>query len=241
MIDQFPSASAVSSLAGASRVTDADLAVARLRGLIAQARFKPGDRIPPERELIERLGVTRATLRRALDALERDGLIWRHVGKGTFLCDGAARSDEAGLAALARRTTPVKMMQARLAVESAIAREAAINASGEALDAIAAAATGCRKAADWAGYEAADDRFHRAVALAADNLPLLAVFDQLNAIRRTVAWGHVKRSEPRPGRDHTSLAEHDRIARAITDRDAEAAQDAMRGHLRSVSARLFGA
>ncbi len=116
---------------------------------------------------------------------------------------------------------------------------ALFHASGEALDAIAAAAAACRAAAGWESYEAADDAFHRTLAQAADNLPLLALFDQLNAIRRTVAWGHVERRQPRPASDHTSFAEHDAIVAAIRARDPRQAGAAMRAHLRSVSARLF--
>lgn len=58
--------------------------VARLREYIADSGFTHGGRLPPERHLTGELGMSRSTLRRALDALERDGVIWRHVGKGTF-------------------------------------------------------------------------------------------------------------------------------------------------------------
>ncbi len=57
----------------------------RLRAYIAEGGFEPGMRLPPERELTETLGMTRNALRRALDALEREGALWRHVGKGTFV------------------------------------------------------------------------------------------------------------------------------------------------------------
>ena len=91
-----------------------------------------------------------------------------------------------------------------------------------------------------AQYELNDDAFHRTLAEAADNLPLLAIFDQLNAIRRAVAWGNVERQSPRPPADHASFAEHEEIADAIEGRNPDAAHAAMRKHLRSVTARLFG-
>ena len=68
--------------------------VARLRGFIKEGGFVDGGRLPPERHLSDQLGLSRATLRKALDALERDGVIWRHVGKGTFGADGARREAE---------------------------------------------------------------------------------------------------------------------------------------------------
>jgi hypothetical protein len=94
-------------------------------------------------------------------------------------------------------------------------------------------------ASNWAGYETQDDLFHRSVAEASDNILLLALFDQLNQVRRAVAWGSVVRMSERPPQGHTSFVEQDRIAAAIEARDPTAAHEAMRRHIRSVSARLF--
>ena len=209
-------------------------ALERMRELIAKGGYGPGDRLPPERQLIERLGIGRAALRRALDQLERSGAIWRHVGKGTFIAGGEEATGD-----LARQMTPMRMMQARLCIEPALAREAAIHATTEAMGRMDRILDRCEAAASWAEYEAQDDAFHRAVAEAADNALLVALFDQLNAVRRAVAWGAVSRTSARPPAAHSSFAEHRRIAAAIADREAEAAWAAMRGHLRSVSARLF--
>src|SRR4051794_3381452 len=58
-----------------------------LERAIAAGRLVPGQRLPAERELAERLRVSRMTLRQALDALERRGLVSRRVGRdgGTFV------------------------------------------------------------------------------------------------------------------------------------------------------------
>ena len=210
--------------------------LAALRAFIVAGRYSPGDRLPPERELMVSLGTTRTRLRRALEALEREGTIWRHVGKGTFLAaEGSGR-----LAELGRQVTPVQMMRARLAFEPALAREAAIGASAEALARIAMSRDRAREAVTWDEYEAHDDMFHRAVAEATGNILLLSLFDRLNQVRRTVAWNTVVRKLPRPPAAHSSFAEHDRIVAAIEARDPAAAFAAMRDHLGSVSARLYG-
>ncbi|MBY8977127.1 FadR family transcriptional regulator [Rhodobacteraceae bacterium NNCM2] len=224
----------------AARQGGRDDAIPALRALMAEGKYAPGDRLPPERELIVRLGVTRTTLRKALEALEREGTIWRHVGKGTFVASGAGGATADGLARLSSQVTPVKMMRARLAIEPAVAREAAINASGEAITRIDLARQGALAAQSWDAYEAQDDLLHRAIALATDNIVLQSLFDQLNQIRRAVAWGSVVRVLTRPSPDHASFAEHDRIVEAIVARDPAAAHDAMRQHIASVSARLFG-
>ena len=132
------------------------------------------------------------------------------------------------------------MMRARLALEPALAREAAVNASGEAVTRIRLSRDRAAEAASWEEYEARDDVFHRAVAEGTGNVLLLSLFNQLNQVRRAVAWNTVIRGTPRPPANHSSFAEHDRIAAAIEARDPVAAFAAMRDHLGSVSARLFG-
>jgi DNA-binding FadR family transcriptional regulator len=220
--------------------------VTRLRGLIEDGDYADGGKLPPERHLSDQLGVSRATLRKALDTLERDGLIWRHVGKGTFVAGGApSRPVQAGptsspLVELGRQLTPIRMMRARMAIEPAIAKEAAVNASGEALHRMRLAIDRSKDATTWKEYEVQDDLFHRSVAEASDNILLLTLFDQLNDVRRAVAWGSVTRETARPSPDHSSFREHDAIAVAISDRDPGAAYEAMRKHLGSVARRLFG-
>lgn len=214
--------------------------VARLRGYIADKGYERGGRLPPERHLTDELGISRATLRKALDALERDGVIWRHVGKGTFVSDGEAGRPDSPTSELGRQITPFRMMRARMAIEPAIAREAAVNASRETLARMTRAIDRSKAATTWKEYESQDDAFHRAVAEASDNLLLLSLFDQLNEVRRAVAWGSVTRQTAHPAADHSSFAEHDAIAEAIANRDPGAAYEAMRRHLRSVSQRLFG-
>ena len=214
-------------------------AIARVRALISAGDYAPGDRLPPERELIDRLGMSRTTLRRALEILEREGAIWRHVGKGTFVASHGGPGATGSIAELSQQLTPVRMMRARLCIEPAIAREAAVNASGEAIIRMKLAKDRAAVATSWSDYETHDDLFHRSIAEASDNILLLTLFDQLNRVRRAVAWGSVVRQSERPPKAHSSFAEHDRIAAAIEARDPGAAQEAMRRHIRSVSARLF--
>ncbi len=214
--------------------------VARLRSYIVDGGFGQGVRLPPERHLTDELGMTRNTLRKALDVLERDGLIWRHVGKGTFVADDGPRPSSDASVQLGRQLTPFRMMRARLVIEPGIAREAAVNATGEALLRMRQVLDRSRAASTWDTYESEDDLFHRTLAEASDNMLLLSLFDQLNEVRRAVAWGNVERKTGRPSPDHPSFDQHDAIAAAVERRDPHAAYEAMRAHLRSVSSRLFG-
>jgi len=227
---------AVSAPEHANRERD----VAVLRNYIAAGSYGPGDRLPPERELIGQLGMTRTTLRKALDALEREGAIWRHVGKGTFVAGHGDHPAVGSVASLRQQLTPVRMVQARRCIEPAIAREAAINASQEAIIRIKLARDRAEEASSWANYEVQDDLFHRAIAEASDNILLLSLFDQLNKVCRAVAGSNVIRGTSRPPREHTSFVEHARITKAIEAREPAAAQAAMNQHIASVAARLYG-
>src|SRR5690242_1806476 len=74
----------------------------RLAEAIERGDLRPGDRLPPERELAGRLGVSRMTLRQALQALERRGLVRRAVGRrgGTFVAEPKIERNSSGLAGL---------------------------------------------------------------------------------------------------------------------------------------------
>lgn len=221
-------------------IADRTEATQALLAFIEDGDFRPGDRLPPERELMVSLGMTRTTLRKALDTLENEGRIWRHVGKGTFIASQGGSAQPGRIAEISSKVTPYQMMRARMSLEPAIAREAAFNASQEAVAKIFAARDRAVEAPDWDDYEAQDDVLHRTIAEATGNVLLLELFDQLNQVRRAVAWKSVVRKSHRPPRDHSSFAEHDRLADAIAERDPAEAHAAMRTHLASVSARLFG-
>jgi DNA-binding FadR family transcriptional regulator len=99
--------------------TDTDVSKAadpvdRLRSYVAEGGFGEGAKLAPERQLTEVLGLSRSTLREALGALERGGLIWRHVGKDTFVAQSGQRGDTDPLILLGRQLTPFRMMRAHL-------------------------------------------------------------------------------------------------------------------------------
>lgn len=224
----------------AERLPDgADGALVQMRAFIAQGSYAPDDRLPPERELCRMLGVGRAQLRKAFAVLEAEGLIWRHVGRGTFIGDGTRPGSRDSVGAIAKRTSPREVMHARLVLEPQLAREAALHATLADLDELRAIDRRSRVAANWREYETTDNALHRSIAVASQCAPLIALFDQLNALRRTVVWGRLRTRRERPQPDHHSFGEHGRIIAAIAERDGEAAEREMRTHLKSVAARLF--
>ena len=212
--------------------------VTQLRAFLAQAELPEDGRLPPERDLAAALGVTRTELRKALGTLEAEGQIWRHVGKGTFM--GNRPTDTlSDIATLAKRTNPAELMRARLIIEPEIARAAALTATPMHLAELRMCQARTRDAATWRQYENWDTRLHRTIAEAAQNTPLLGMFDMLNALRRAVTWGRLRSDPIKPSPDHHSFTEHEVIIAAIESRDMNGAATAMRTHLQSVERKLL--
>jgi DNA-binding FadR family transcriptional regulator len=209
----------------------------RLRKFVNDSRFEHNARLPPERELCVTLSVTRGELRKALSDLEADGLVWRHVGRGTFIGSRPVLNlnDVGYLEKLAR---PMKVIEARLAIEPELARLAAIHGAKVDFDEIWTCGQKCENARDWRSYEAWDNNFHLAIAKATHNKVLIHLFETLNVVRRSIVWGQL-RSTNLPPRSHASFAQHDAIIAAISARDASGADSLMREHLLSVRDRVI--
>lgn len=212
-------------------------AVTEVREWLAGASLDKDGRLPAERELAGRLGMTRTHLRKALTVLEAEGWLSRHVGKGTFLTAnrGAARSD---IAAIANRTSPPEAMEVRLALEPDIARLAAVRATADQIAEMQQLCEQMRRAGDWDEYEQLDWRFHNLLAQAAGNTLLVEIQSIVNGVRRAVVWGHLSRRPTGPSPDYHSFGEHDAIVDAIARRDRRGAAEAMRRHLANIASAL---
>lgn len=218
---------------------DAELA-GHLKTFIARKALTMGSRLPPERDLCRRLGVTRAALRKALDVLEADGQIWRHVGKGTFVGNRpiAVGGD---LSHIIGHTSPLELMEARLRIEPELAQLAALNATSSDLEQMERCLRGTRAAREWRVYETWDNNLHQAIAEATHNTVLLSLYGTLNTVRRAIVWGRPRLDKPVPDATHHSHAEHTALVEAIRGRNMAEAGERMRLHLRSVRKGLMQA
>jgi GntR family transcriptional regulator, uxu operon transcriptional repressor len=130
-----------------------------LRLYIGEKELDHNERLPPERTLSEALGVSRAELRRALNKLEDDGLIWRHVGRGTFVGSRSIFNlDDVDY--LRKLASPKKIIEARMAIEPELACLSASNGTKVDFDEIELCDLRCVAARDWRTYEAWDNNFH---------------------------------------------------------------------------------
>ena len=210
-----------------------NFALGRLRALLDNSSFEGEQRLPAERVLASQIGIGRRALRRALEVLEAEGRIWRHQGKGTFVGPRPAHTPT-NLEELSKRTHPLEVMDVRLEIEPALARLAAMRATNGDIERLLRLAEKTASSSDADGRELWDSALHRTIAEAAGNSLLLAIFDMVDRIRQDTAW-RLLRERARSGeRQQVYVEQHRRVIAAIAQREAHAAEHAMREHLELV-------
>ena len=164
-----------------------DDGLGRLRAHLEREAPEPGARLPTERALAAAIGCSRETPRAGLERLEAEGLVWRHVGQGTF-AGPRPRGRPIRDTALLGASSAAERMEARLVIEPPVAGEAARRATPEDAAHLRARAEAGRAARDRPACEVADDAFHTAIAEVAGNRILIGVLRYLAGARRRAPW-----------------------------------------------------
>jgi DNA-binding FadR family transcriptional regulator len=189
----------------------------QLRGLLADGALGSGDRLPNERQIAEACGLSRATTRGVLSELEKEGLLSRHVGRGTYVSDGLPSRN-----GIPVHVTPGELMEFRATVEPTIVDLIVIN------DEIARRGAGVRS---WRDAEAADRLFHETLYAATASSAFGQLGRMIASIRAEGAWMKLKEKSFTPEKWAVYQAEHERIADALHQRDAQLARERLRDHL----------
>ena len=208
----------------------AELVVRHVRELIEAGQLGPGDRLPPERELALRVGVSRPSVRAGLRALSAMGVVQSRHGAGTFIRGGPPTLGSEPLSFLAalHGFSRDEMFEARRVLEVGVAGLAAERATGDQLANISEEITGMYASMDDPqAFLVHDIRFHRAVASASGNPILASLVEMVSAI-----FYEQRRKTASQGRDLKEAADlHRTLYNALRQRDASRARQAMDEHL----------
>lgn len=201
----------------------------QLRQLIESGEFAIGDRLPPERELADQLGISRPTVREALIALEVEGRIRIRVGSGIYV------TELPRAAALAAETDegPFELLRAREFIEGAIAAEAALQvqpADIELLDDVLGRMEDMSHPTEVT--IALDREFHTTVAGTLGNAVLVRFIGELFDQRMNPYFELLSSYFENRDSWRAAAAEHRGVRDAIAARDPERAKAAMQEHLR---------
>jgi DNA-binding FadR family transcriptional regulator len=209
----------------------------RLLTAILDGTYPDGTRLPPERELARHFGASRGTVREALRQLETKGLLTRRIGSGTFVDHSPGPDGDT----IAQATSPIELIDVRLAIEPQIVRLAAINASAQDLDRVGEALRRLEAVGDdREAFSEADETFHLLLAECTRNPLMVWLYQHVNEVRGHAQWGHMKNKILTTGRIGDYNAQHRRIYEALRSRDVEAAVATMTAHLEKAREDLLG-
>jgi GntR family transcriptional regulator, transcriptional repressor for pyruvate dehydrogenase complex len=210
--------------------------VARLEEHIRRGGYKPGDRLPSERQFSELLGFSRTAVREAVKQLNQKGLVRSSVGRGLFVADRSSDAVAASLDTLLHlgEGTVGDVMEMRHILGAAAARLAAARAREGDLAALRVLVEELER--DWRRpgvMSRAGGAFYLVLARAAHNQLLAALTEPVMALMDRVRDVH-----PLGGPSERGAGDHRRIYDAVATRDAEAAAGAMEDHLAYYESRL---
>jgi GntR family transcriptional repressor for pyruvate dehydrogenase complex len=205
---------------------------------IAAKRLRGGDRLPPERELVQMVGASRLPLREALCVLKGLGIIEAKHGKGLFVKQLDLATAFGMLSPLLRSQSNIDIghiFEARMHLEGSIAELAAYNRSYENLKSLEGAVCGMRRnLADRPLYVRHDMAFHRELAHSTGNSIFHVFMASITDLLGELQFRYLDRVEVR----HLAILEHEEILDAVRGGDGGRAKAAMERHLRNATERI---
>lgn len=214
---------------------------ALLKEELAKGIYKIGDRLPPERDIAERFGVSRTVIREALIMLEIDELVSVKKGSGVYVLQLPNQANGLGEELESEDIGPFELLQARQLLESGIAEFAAIQATRNDVLQLRDILKKERETLSQGKDDyIEDEEFHSMIAKITQNEVLIVMQKQL--------WDYRKKSSMWAGlHSHISnftyrqrwLADHEAILNALQRKDPALARKAMWQHLENVKQTLF--
>jgi len=209
----------------------------QIAALIRRGEYKPGARLPPERDLAKKLGVSRPSVREALIALEVEGFVEVRIGSGVYVSD--ARQIASRRPTLPPDSGPFELIDARRFIESECAALAARHATAAQIRQMRAALASMNR--DHRKHVVpldGDHLFHLRIAEASGNSALALMVRTLWAQRTGPLFLQLEHHFDTPALWSAAIKEHRSVLDAIEARDPAAARSAMRRHLAQAANRF---
>lgn len=197
---------------------------------LGSGQYAVGDRMPAERDLAKKLGVSRPVVREAVLALEVLGLVEVRVGSGAYVVRLSGSEESPGF-----NISPFELVEARMLFEGEAAALAAAHITDQEiarLEELVQAIRDENQQPD--GKEEADRAFHLAIAAATRNAAIVRTVEELWTLRSTSPACALLLEKARTANVRPVVEEHTAIVGALKARDCSGARSAMRQHLSAV-------
>lgn len=216
-----------------NRPSVADMVAKRILEMVTSRVLKPGDQLPPERELAGVLNVSRPSVHEAIRGLVTLGVVNSRQGGGAFISnlDGDALLGPIRFMLSLEDTNVQELYDARSLIESDVARRASIHMTDDQLARLKAMLIEQKDVvSDPKLFRVADYEFHEAIWIGSGNAYLKRIGESLNSL----GWDFRRRASENSKVLQQSLLDHDILVDALLRRDPDAAADAAANHMRNV-------
>lgn len=213
-----------------------EIIIQQIKNQIKKGILKPGEKLPSERKLAGLLGVSRASVREAIQALAFSGYLEVIQGKGTYILEMATKYDEiVNFFSEFSNYSLDYLMEARIMLEGEFARLAALNASQEEIDVIEKIFNEIAKSRDLNSFVVKDLELHLTIAKATHN-PFM------NGLMKIIGEMLYKETQriigiSRYTRENTIETTRS-LVQAIKQRNTEKAKELMSKHIRDIRVSL---
>jgi DNA-binding FadR family transcriptional regulator len=207
-----------------------------LLDLIESGALRPGERLPTERELGERFAMGRSAVRTVTAQLREQGFVTQVAGSGTYV--SRPRPKDAAEELL--EASPAEIMEARLLLEPQMIELLIMHATSADFAEMEHCCEQAERAPDQPGFEHWDVLLHRKIAEATRNSLVQRTYALIERARESSEWGMLKRRTFTHEIRRALEQQHRALVAALRMRDAEAAKELLREHLRQVRKNLLG-
>ena len=218
------------------RESTLEVIVQQIKDQIKKGILKPGEKLPSERKLADLLGLSRASVREAIQALAFSGYLEVIQGKGTYVLEMATKYDEiVNFFSEFSNYSLDYLMEARIMLEGEFARLAALNASQEEIDIIERVFNEIAKSKDLNSFVVKDLEFHLTIAKATHNPFMNGLMKIIGEMLYKETRKIIKISKD----TRINTIETTRnLVQAIKKRNSEQAKELMSEHIRNIKASL---
>lgn len=201
-----------------------------IKKLIIDQELKPGDKLPNEIDLAEKLNVSRSTIREAIKILISMNILEIRRGKGTFVCEkpGIA-ADPLGVTFMNKKDLLLYLFETRLIIEPEMAALAASRASEKNIRILEEVFLKMKMdIMEGKDHTKADITFHNIIAKSTQNPIIQRIVPIIND---SIVEGYLE-TKDLPESGEKVIAYHEKVLNAIKNKDAEAARNYMREHIK---------
>ncbi len=194
-------------------------------------------RLPSERALAEQFSVARGTIRTALEQLEKATLVKKKFGSGTYVSYNIRFEQDD----IAEETSPLELIETRLAIEPHIVKLVVLNANNRELKNLEQALHNVlRSTHNPNNFSSADEAFHLMLAQCSHNPLLIWIYQRINDVRSHAQWNQRKMNILTASKIRQYNEQHSALVRSIKRRNMEEASNLMIRHLTQAKKDLLG-